>query len=134
MLDHRRMSGNDDELKNAIAFLARRKADRFGGADLRMALAHDLGPAGNHARLDEAEAAEGRAPYFGHQVGNGTRRAATRTLVAFERGHLPPRFARLFAAIPFHCARCNAIAAAWRYEERTVGNDCVSTCRSRGSP
>src|SRR3546814_5038203 len=32
------------------------------------------------------------------------------------------------------CMACNAPVADWRSEERRVGKECVSTCRSRWSP
>ena len=44
--------------------------------------ADDLGPAGDHAGLDEAEAAEGGAANLGHEIGNRARRAAARALEA----------------------------------------------------
>src|SRR3546814_20680030 len=51
---------------------------------------------------------------------------------AIEPGHGPPRM-ETFAAVREMEMMCD-VAETARSEERRVGNECVSTCRSRWSP
>ena len=102
----RLMRGQHHELEDAFRFLAGREADRLGGADLGVMFAHDLGPAGDHARLDEAEAAEGGAADLRRQLGDGARRPAARPFVA-ARLHFHFRL-----GVPFHRRARHAIGAA----------------------
>src|SRR5690606_36847603 len=81
-----------------------RETDRFWHADARMSLADDLGPACDHAGLDEAETAKCGAPDLRHQLGNRPRRAAARAFV---------RPGRLRLAVTFHRAGGHAIAGRW---------------------
>ena len=111
MLDYRRMGGNHHQLEDAPALLAEGEPDRLGRADPGVPGADDFGPAGDYARLDKPEAAEGGAADIGHQLGNGPRGSAA---LALEAARLAARLAPgLVAAIPFHCPAANAIAAAW---------------------
>src|SRR3546814_6590487 len=48
-------------------------------------------------------------------------------------GQTPAQTALGLADEPAHFSRYRAPGAAWRSEERRVGKECVSTCRSRWS-
>ena len=82
MLDQRSVRGRHHQLQDAIAFLARREADRFGCAGAGVTRADDFGPARDHAGLHEAEFAKGGAPDFGHQFGNRPCKSAARPFLA----------------------------------------------------
>ena len=112
VLDQRRVRGQHDQLEDAVALLARREADRLGRADPGVARADDLGPAGDHARLDEAEAAERGAADLRHQLGDrlapGRRAGARRACAVACLGCLGSRVAFHRAPRPCHSARDGA--------------------------
>src|SRR3546814_19699451 len=55
-------------------------------------------------------------------------------LMAINAETLGPGAEREARALTTRAISRNLIAAQWRSEERRVGKECVSTCRSRGSP
>ena len=98
--------GQDDKLENTLALLARRKADRFGQADLGVMRPDDLRPARHDRGLHEPKAAERGAADLRHEVGHLARRSSARTFIH-------PRLAclRRLAVVAFHLGRGHAIVA-----------------------
>ncbi len=98
-----------------LALLARREADRLRHADFGVGFADDLGPAGDHARLHEPEAAERGAADLRDQFGNRLSRPPRgRSIRASPRrlragGFLRPGVRR----VPYGCAG-HAIGARGR--------------------
>src|SRR3546814_8061269 len=106
------LCGLNDELENAFRLLARGEADRLGNAHARVLWADDLGPTGDHARLDEAESAKCRAPDLRHQVTDRPRTAPARALIEPRRLALASGRCVVRRLVPFHFALPNAIACA----------------------
>src|SRR3546814_12661379 len=60
--------------------------------------------------------------------------AALRRVEAYEAGLAQARQIDLAAPAPDFAGIATDLETAWRSEERRVGQECVSTCRSRWSP
>jgi hypothetical protein len=73
LLDERGMCGDNHQLEDAFGFFARGKPDCLGAAHPGVGRADDLGPAGDHRGLHEAEAAESGATNIGHEIADRAR-------------------------------------------------------------
>ena len=104
-----------DEREHAVGLLAGREADRFGRRDAGIARADDLAPARDHARLDEAEAAERGAADIGQQLGDRARAVRRAGASGLGGSGLPGLWRRALAHRATHAIAARGRQASFRY-------------------